>query len=353
MRYAITFVISILLAWSSAVAQTTDSTANKELARVGTPSPRSSLGFANIFQFNVASTESTASIKLSKDLSNQGNSGQLIAFIASAPVNKGSSTFASLDGLASGTTLEVRTENWKLSGIGIEKSADALTWCKAVNLEQKYKELNKSLEGYECDIQTAESLKNKGIIDAPTLESFRRLFFRENAAITSWGLSARFGYQDIDYYDIVNLSKQNTREGVWSVGLFSSMFRPVQGSIFSGSLTLERVAGHRDQEIRCQTPTSNTTLLSCVNGIIGSPGHKTTTVAGIEYRQRTVANLALALQLSRDIRNHITTAQLPVYFVQSNKQGLTGGINIGWNSQDRKTVAGIFVGQAFSWFGSK
>ena len=81
---------------------------------------------------------------------------------------------------------------------------------------------------------------------------------------------------------------------------------------------------------------------------IGAPKRQTTQTLDLEWRSKLSERYAFSLQVSRDFKNKVTSLAVPIYLVGNDKDGLNGGISIGWASDDKDVTAGVFVGKAFS-----
>lgn len=326
-------------------------------SRVGAPSVSSSMSADNMFQVQAANGDSNASIKISTKRTATDDGFWVVSLVGQAPTSKGNgnggTSLATGDGLASGTTLALKFSDSYLTG----KRNNVSTMC------DKYKDLYLSIDGkkgddWVCDtghvaqLKTDKQLVAKGrAISKQEYEDYEANYFAPAAALISFGGSAKGGYQDFSFYDATTLASQKKREGLWSAGAFISYLPIAMSAVLTGTISVQ--SSYKDAKSSSQclaTPSANSSFLTCANGSIGSPAHKTTEILALEWRQQVTEHAAIALQVSRDFRNKITAVQLPVYFIHDAKGGLTGGFTFGWTSQDHKGSMGVFVNQAFSLF---
>lgn len=66
-------------------------------------------------------------------------------------------------------------------------------------------------------------------------------------------------------------------------------------------------------------------------------------VSSIVWKVQLSDHFALAPRLERDFEANVWDAQLPVYVFSDEDRALTGGVRLGWNSDDNDLTAAVFV----------
>jgi hypothetical protein len=323
---------------------------------VGSPSVSGPLAVDNAIQIQASSGASNVSVKVSSKRSEAANSFSVFSLTGQTPIGKGATdaSLVTLDGLANGTTLELKYSDSHLVG-ALTPGAAVLDVC-----DTKYKPLylkipGNSSDSFVCDSATIKSLVSNKFLVANSLalpqsdyDDFKRKFYNANAYVWSWGLATRGGYQDFTFYDAMSLGKNKKRHSLWSTSLFGAYLPLEKLSAFTATFTVESAYKDAKSSSLClQTPPATGTFLTCADGPIGEPSRTTTQILSLEWRRQITEKVAFSLQASRDFKNRISTIQLPLYFIGDAKSGLSGGLTLGWTSEDHKASLGVFVGQAF------
>jgi hypothetical protein len=336
-----------------------ESLIDKAAQTVGAPSVSSPLAPDNVFQVQATSGASNATIKASLKRSAANYGFSTFSIIGQAPISKGGgdTTLASLDGLANGTTVELRYANYTLLGRRKDGAGAALNQCQTNDYEVLFRKIpgNEKAER-QCDEGRVKSLVgNKALGESALKESdydtFEQNFYSPDAAVHSFGISAKGGYQDFTYYDTSSLAQARQRNTISSVSGFYA-FMPMHGlSAVTATLSVQSVYKDAKSKTVCfKTPPSGGAFLTCASGSIGEPTRKITQVLNLEWRRQIADKLAISVQVSHDFKNEVSEVQVPVYLIADSKNSLSGGLSFGWTSTDHKGVLGVFVGQSFSIF---
>jgi hypothetical protein len=137
----------------------------------------------------------------------------------------------------------------------------------------------------------------------------------------------------------------------WGVRAYYG-FIPKPLTSFTGSI--DYTEGKKDAKAGVICPLGAGMALKCLSGALGPPKKEERLNLALEYRQMFVLpqdwllkGVGVAAQVAHDIKNDRTVLDLPIYLVPDAKQNFTGGIRLGWNSEDHDVVAGVFVSSAF------
>jgi hypothetical protein len=99
--------------------------------------------------------------------------------------------------------------------------------------------------------------------------------------------------------------------------------------------------------------------VACLSGPVGAPARKEKLLTSVEWRRLYVLQptnplttfgiktLGASVQFTYDAHNDEYGIDLPIYLVPNDKGGLTGGVRLGYKSEDHDIVAGVFVGAPF------
>lgn len=209
-------------------------------------------------------------------------------FTASAPLDKssGEATFASLNGLANGFTLGV-----------------SRTYSRTRGKSEK----------------------------EPT--SWSRIF----------GFNAEIGYDDFTYYTSLT-QKEKDREMHWSAGGSLGTSSPLRKAYFGAGFELQRAYESNKPRIVC--PLTTDTTFDCVQGSFGAPQRGYQRIAFVEARS-ALFDRPYNIRLAHDFASDRSSVDLPIYLLRNKQNKFTGGIRLGWNS-DNDFIAGVFVGKEFS-----
>jgi hypothetical protein len=309
-------------------------------------------GARDAIKIEAGSANSQVSIKTSKKLDDGKGDSRAISLIASAPLAKSTteSTLANQNGLKSGTTLTLVLSSTKLTGIRVPGS-ETLALCeKGKRLRTAYLGIaGNSEDNFVCDTGTIKELAEKEKISVDEYRAFRSAFFGPEASVQSFGLTLSGGYLDSSYFDSTTLVQTKQRSSTGGIGLNFS-YTPLEAAqLFAAALSLQSAYKDMKASTAClPTPSAGNTFLTCANGSIGAPTRQTTQVLDLEWRRKLSDKYAFALQLSRDIKEKVTSVQVPVYLIGNDKDGLNGGLSFGWTSDAKKITLGVFVGKAFS-----
>ena len=294
---------------------------------------------------------SQVSIKSSTKLADGKGVSRTLSLIASAPLGKGATegTLATRRGLNSGTMLTLALAQTTLKGIRVP-AEEVLNLCaKGQKFLTAYLSvLGNKEENFLCDTATIKDLLEQGKVTKEEYRAFRSAFFGPSAAVSSWAVSLSGGYNDANYFDAVTLVQAKKRNRVGGLAV-SYTYVPLEATqLFSASLGLLSVYKDAKNSTACLPLAPGKTQLTCASGAIGAPKRQTTQTLDLEWRRKLSERYAFSLQVSRDFKNKVTSVAVPIYLVGNDKDGLTGGISLGWASDDKDVTAGVFVGKAFS-----
>lgn len=85
----------------------------------------------------------------------------------------------------------------------------------------------------------------------------------------------------------------------------------------------------------------------CDAAVIGAPREQQLHVVGVEVRRFMASTAAaVALTVQRDLKQGVTSVDVPVYFMRNALGAAIGGVRFGWRSDTKEMTAIAFVGAA-------
>jgi len=157
------------------------------------------------------------------------------------------------------------------------------------------------------------------------------------------GSSLTVGTKTYKFLDSITTANSKKTQTPWSAQIFGA-FQWSQNLITAGARYqvsyMDATAGGL-----CPAPTSYP--VKCKSGPIGAPIKTEAPIPYLEFRRR-IGGLAIDPSLNYDLKKSVVGASLPIYFVGDTDNKLTGGVSVGWRSDQGGAQFGLFVGSAFS-----
>lgn len=242
------------------------------------------------------------------------------------PLNKGTKEAQPLDleGLGSGTSREFSAHRLNWRGPSEEEQAEYTDLCLT------------HAKAPTCDISDLpQSLRPRA----------RRL---QHLTDTPWlvGVSGSISRTTFDYQD-PPLSSQSANETSWSgiarLGYYTEAF-----GFIIGRYSQKRAFHPGSGPTELCSPLSGTESLTCSDVVLRKPIANSARAVSLEFRRGYGNGLALAPVISREMKaGGITTVTVPVYFLRTEKGGLSGGVKAGWQSDSRDVTIAVSVGTVF------
>jgi len=277
---------------------------------------------------------------------------------AEAPISKSenSHNLFSLDGLGNATTIGISYSQFRTHWQPAEpqkaivfkkicedmRQAAAIEMGKTAAVEHKSAEdVAKAANALDCSASNFAKYLPAHLDDArqglslPALGGFL------------WGVAAKYGIQNSDFFDETTLIKKTEHHSPWSANFFIGWNPEGYTNTFL-LFKAERKSSYKDADSTTRCPVINGAVaLTCTTGSFGAPELEQGKSVSIEARHVIDKSIAAALIVSRDASENVTTVELPVYWLGSDKGALNGGVKFGWDSKEKKWGAGVFVGIPF------
>lgn len=270
-----------------------------------------------------------ASEKVREDTRLRQNSWQLVL---SRPISesKKSVDFATLDGLSNGLKLDYaftwqHTNVDRILGFVASTEFDAL--CKRENPQN------------ENSCSMAQIRRRLG----EDSDEYRSLLRRYNRWTMEHSLGFQVGYDSFDFIT-PQLTRDRQNHVGYGVGFDTSFISPSREWLFALGAKYQRAHESNDDVILCP-PDNGVDPVRCIMGSLGVPTETAHKLVWGELRGVS-RNFGYSLKVIRDIESDETGVVLPIYFVRNNDGELTGGLRLGWTSEEH-FGAGIFISKPF------
>ncbi|KRG44191.1 hypothetical protein ARC20_08610 [Stenotrophomonas panacihumi] len=153
------------------------------------------------------------------------------------------------------------------------------------------------------------------------------------------------GKQDFEYL-ASDLSAQKEDFSTVSLGGSLGFANPRRNVLFAFGFDYQRSYEQADSHIYCGALTNPAS--PCVSGRLGKPQRENGRLLWTEVRSR-FSRFPFSLRVTQNLASDETGVDLPIYFFRGEEGGFSGGLRVGWTSEDG-TVGGVFIGSQFDVF---
>ena len=180
----------------------------------------------------------------------------------------------------------------------------------------------------------------------------RRWLDRLFGAAQVFGVEASLGYRDHGFVDQTTLAMSSEAHIPWGIKAFYAYLPKYSLSSWTFSAEYQDAVEDADKGVLC--PPSSGAAVQCLSGPLGRPSSDDRLLTSIEYRSQFETRLPLfprigtSLEFSYDHESDTYGIDLPIYLVSDDKGGLTGGVRLGYTSEDDDFVAAVFIGAPLS-----
>lgn len=280
----------------------------------------------------------------------------------------GASTFADFDGVANSTNLQLNVSYWSIdtrpasSVSAIKTMMEKLcreflsddshiggcgtgqitkdAYCKAKNIADCN---NESDDNYRLYVEQFEYQREKRRAE------LAQRGFSEPISANIFGFKSKIGRENFKFKTGTTFADQEQTESPWSITAY--YYRKSGRTVWGGGLEYQESYTVSSETQICSPVPVPENATSCSNVVIGEPAQTRRKMAYVELRwANPEMNFAIAPKVTRDFENDETGILLPLYLMRGDKDALTGGISIGWQSETDDVTASIFVGKAFEFF---
>lgn len=335
-------------------------------------------------QFSMSEKEKTASVSMSFDVSGTFTgktlSTELFTLTGSGKLDdNGERTLAGLKGFAKGTDVSLTYSHywtgvtWAQATAEVDRTGVAAAR-EACLTAQRLARGNKPAD--DADEKKAREKDEKETCNPYKYETgvgkFVELYNKEGVGplvnsllpddVKFWGVKVTGNQAAYKYLDRTAFKESKDDEFGFSATLFGGKLFAKGRTSLTGSFTYKKEFEEADPVTLCQAVV-DTSFTQCITSADGKPARKDKSIFAIEGRRAFAKvgenyNLAIATELSADVKNDAWSIVVPVYFATDDTGSLRAGIRGAYvNEKDKKNggrddefTLGIFVGAAFSQF---
>ena len=280
----------------------------------------------------------------------------------------GPSIFADFDGVANSTNVQFNVAYWNIdkrsqadqnlidqegeglcriflgindySGNCVDSDFTKEIYCRVVGISDCDNEPDSKFEAYKALFAKTWEAKRRQLELGGELKPITGNIF---------GFKSKIGRENFKFKDATAFADQEQTESPWSITAY--YYRKSGRTVWGGGLEYqESYTGSSETQICSPVPVPENAT-SCSNVVIGEPTQTRRKMAYVELRwANPKMNFAIAPKVTWDFENGETGILLPLYLMRDDKDALTGGISIGWQSETDDVTASIFVGKAFEFF---
>jgi hypothetical protein len=132
----------------------------------------------------------------------------------------------------------------------------------------------------------------------------------------------------------------------WGVGATAAFVSPSRRWMYLLGVDYQKGREGADSAILCP-PSGGTGVVTCVEGPVGPPSTVNRKLLSAEMRGN-LGIVGYGLKAAHDFESDTTGVDLPIYLLRNAEGALTGGIRLGWSTED-DVVVGIFLSSPFKW----
>lgn len=270
----------------------------------------------------------------------------------SAPASSsGDTSFATLDGLASGLNTGFRHTLYfgRVPNAAVINAnptiQDAQEKCVATNPDE------------EQNCTEFAALYSDRYLSAAQQDAVADAVFDEIVA-GSYGktFSGSVGYDEFDFFPDAAFEEDTVECISLSTGV-GFIYFPSRGNSFLLEGNFQRTFDGADDATRCQTtPNTGNDFLSCVTGAFAGPTREENLILRTQYRQSIslsegglLPNIAIAPRAEFDALSNNYSFDLPIFLVGSKDGKMVVGLRLGYQDEDNdgEFKIGAFYGTAF------
>lgn len=155
------------------------------------------------------------------------------------------------------------------------------------------------------------------------------------------------GRQKYDYRNVATLASESDTEDVYAASV--GFGKLVNNWFFGIGAQYEETYKSQPSRQLCNPTTTPPGGLECFTGSFGAPERVDTFKVFVDARKRFGDNKAVGLRVEHDEEAEQVNVELPIYFIASSN-GLSAGVKLTWDDEDKDTQLAVFVGTPFSFF---
>lgn len=248
--------------------------------------------------------------------------------------NEGSATFANLDGVASGASV-----GFDFTFTNADLAAENVPLAQAQLCLLSGHELSSDCKGGT----NFDALGPKN--DADRAEYAKLLAEWHGLPETSqvYNLHGSITHNGFTYYDAPSTKHSVDKTG-WKFGGEAGWTTHSMKTYYGVGFDL--VHGYKEDKDTIVCPSSSAPSYACISGKFTAPKNQVGRQLYAETRS-WLADWAYSVRLMHDFATHDDAIDIPIYLFGSKDAVFTGGVRVGWTTDDH-LLAGVFVGKPFN-----
>lgn len=164
-----------------------------------------------------------------------------------------------------------------------------------------------------------------------------------------YGAEFKTGYGSYRFRNPENLNNEEVNKTSWSFSLYYNYLK--HNTVYGAGLSFQKSYNEMPKIELCEPLDIFDSTLSCLETRLGAPEEQERNIAYVQMSHHSTShNFAIQPKISYDIEEKEFGVIMPIFLMRNEKDQLTGGLQLSWQSEDDDLVAGVFVGKAFKFY---
>jgi len=165
-----------------------------------------------------------------------------------------------------------------------------------------------------------------------------------------WGVRIQIGREKYSYLDSSKYEEKSSSRTNYALICFNGIIFP-ELNLFLGMSYRYQSAYKAGDLKKVLIPTGDIPgALRLFELPIGEPARNNSNIGQLEARYFVSAQFAWNPRITYDFNKKVLGLEFPFYFLKNTKEGLNGGVSVGWRSDKKDWGLRFFIGNAFKIF---
>lgn len=172
----------------------------------------------------------------------------------------------------------------------------------------------------------------------------------DSGPLLNFGLNGSISYDEFTYFDPATAMLQEDQERIgFQAGVSGSLIFPDDRFSLTASAAFQRNYEASSNRAVCPLEAEDDeTFIDCPLRRFGEPSRDDSLLLRGEWRYRIGRSVAISPHVVFDALDDEVRLELPIYFIPDDDSNLTGGIRVGYDSEeDDEVILGVFVSTPF------
>ena len=148
------------------------------------------------------------------------------------------------------------------------------------------------------------------------------------------------------YINVPDLTAASDTKTDYSVAGRAGFFTSQLGFVI-GSAAYQRTSSAGADGVSLCRPVVGTAATSCSDAVLKPPNQSDSYMLSLQLRRALTGDVFVAPAVQHDVRKHVTSVLVPIYFLKDSKGTPIGGLRGGWRSDTHDVSVVLFVGAGF------